>query len=293
MMVLVTIWGAVHGLGPFTGGTPQDTARDMQLFLIAASVPLLLLSVVLDERARGTREAAEQRLQLTHLSRVALLGEMSGGLAHELNQPLTAILSNAQAAQQFIANKTIDDAELQDILRDIIAADERAGAVIQRLRALFKRGETQVQRLDPNELVKEVLSLAHGDLATRSVETVLDLAPALPPIDGDRVQLQQVMLNLIMNASEAMAASEPAARRLLIRTAPTRNYVHLSFGDRGPGFAPELHDRLFEPFYTTKAQGLGLGLSISRSIVTAHGGRLWGRSSEGRGATFFISLPAA
>ena len=293
MMVLVTIWGAVHGLGPFTGGAPQDTARDLQLFLIAASVPLLLLSVVLDERARAGRDAQEQRLQLTHLSRVALLGEMSGGLAHELNQPLTAILSNAQAAQQFIANKTIDDDELQDILRDIIAADERAGAVIQRLRALFKRGETQVQRLDANELVREVMSLAQGDLATRSVETVLQLAPALPAIDGDRIQLQQVMLNLIMNASESMGACEPAERRLQIRTAPTRNYVHLSFSDRGPGFPPEQHDRLFEPFFTTKAQGLGLGLSISRSIVTAHGGRLWGRSTEGRGATFYLSLPAA
>jgi signal transduction histidine kinase len=292
-MVLITIWGAVHGIGPFTGGAPQDSARDMQLFLIAASVPLLRPAVVPAAGARRAREAAEQRLQLTHLSRVALLGEMSGGLAHELNQPLTAILSNAQAAQQFIANKTIDDAELQDILRDIIAADQRAGAVIQRLRALFKRGETQVQRLDANELVKEVLSLAHGDLATRSVETVLELAPALPPFEGDRVQLQQVMLNLIMNASEAMAACEPAERRLLIRTAPTHNYVHFSFTDRGTGFPPELHDRLFEPFYTTKAQGLGLGLSISRSIVTAHGGRLWGRATEGRGATFFISLPAA
>ena len=293
MMVLVTIWGAVHGLGPFSGGTPQETARDMQLFLIAASVPLLLLSVVLEERARSAHEAQEQRLQLTHLSRVALLGEMSGGLAHELNQPLTAILSNAQAAQQFIANKTIDDAELQDILRDIIAADERAGAVIQRLRALFKRGESQVQRLDANEVVKEVLSLAHGDLATRSIETVLELAPALPPVDGDRVQLQQVMLNLLMNASEAMAGCDPAERRLLIRTAPSAGAVQVSFSDRGPGFPPEHHDRLFEPFYTTKAQGLGLGLSISRSIVTAHGGRLWGRSSDGRGATFFLSLPAA
>ncbi len=290
-MVLVTIWGAVHGLGPFTGGAPQDTARDLQLFLIAASVPLLLLGVALEERARGAREAAEQRLQLTHLSRVALLGEMSGGLAHELNQPLTAILSNAQAAQQFIANKTIDDAELQDILRDIIAADQRAGEVISRLRALFKRGETQMQVLDANEVVREVLSLAHGDLATRSVETVLQLAPGLPRIEGDRVQLQQVMLNLIMNAGEAMAACEPSERRLLIRTAPSAGYVRVSFSDRGPGFPPAQHDRLFEPFYTTKAQGLGLGLSISRSIVAAHGGRLGGRSTDGRGATFFLSLP--
>jgi C4-dicarboxylate-specific signal transduction histidine kinase len=163
--------------------------------------------------------------------------------------------------------------------------------VISRLRALFKRGETQMQVLDANELVREVLSLAHGDLATRSIDTHLQLAPALPPVAGDRVQLQQVMLNLIMNANEAMASCEPAERRLLIRTVPTRSHVHLSFTDRGPGFPPEQHDRLFEPFYTTKAQGLGLGLSISRSIVTAHRGRLWGRSNEGGGATFFISLP--
>jgi signal transduction histidine kinase len=291
MMVLVTIWGTVHGLGPFTDGTPQETARDLQLFLIAASVPLLLLAVVLDERARAAREAQEQRLQLTHLSRVALLGEMSGGLAHELNQPLTAILSNAQAAQQFIANKTIDDAELQDILRDIISADERAGAVIQRLRALFKRGEPVVQPLDANEVVSEVMTLAHGDLATRSIDTVLQLAPDLPRIHGDRVQLQQVMLNLVMNASEAMAGRDPAERRLTVRTLSTRNLVRIAFSDRGSGFAAEQHDRLFEPFYTTKAQGLGLGLSISRSIISAHKGRLWGVSRPGHGATFHIALP--
>ena len=291
LMVLVTIWGAVHGMGPFTGSTPQDTARDLQVFLIAASVPLLLLAVVLEERGLRARDAQEQRVQLTHLSRVALLGEMSGGLAHELNQPLTAILSNAQAAQQFIANKTIDDAELQDILRDIIAADERAGAVIQRLRALFKRGETHVEPLDANEVVREVMSLAHGDLATRSIDIVLQLAPELPRIEGDRVQLQQVMLNLIMNASEAMAGRDSSERRLRVRTLASSSHVNVSFTDRGPGFAAEQHDRLFEPFYTTKAQGLGLGLSISRTIITAHRGRLWGVGSPGRGATFHISLP--
>ena len=290
-MVLVTIWGAVHGLGPFTGGTPQDTARDLQLFLIAASVPLLLLAVVLEERARGVRDAAEQRLQLTHLSRVALLGEMSGGLAHELNQPLTAILSNAQAAQQFIANKTIDDAELSEILRDIIAADQRAGEVISRLRALFKRGETHLQILDANELVREVMSLAQGDLATRSVDTRLQLTPGLPALQGDRVQLQQVMLNLIMNASEAMAAVPGDGRRLTVRTQRTGRHVHIAFIDRGTGFPEALHEKLFEPFYTTKAQGLGLGLSISRSIVTAHGGKLWGTANAMSGATFCIALP--
>jgi signal transduction histidine kinase len=292
ILVMTTIYGAVHGLGAFAGGTPQDTARELQFFLIAIAVPLLLLAVALEERERTLREARDQRLQLTHLSRVAMLGEMSGGLAHELNQPLTAILSNAQAAQAFIANKAIDDAELLEILRDIISAEQRAGEVILRLRALFKRGESLMQPLDANEVVREVLSLAHGDLATRSIGAELELAPGLPAVRGDRIQLQQVMLNLIMNASEAMGDAASEERRLTIRTLATDGMVHVSFADRGPGFDPVLHDQLFEPYYTTKAQGLGLGLSISRSIIAAHGGRLWGVGTRGRGATFHMSLPA-
>jgi signal transduction histidine kinase len=292
LLVVATIWGAVHGVGPFTGGTPQDTARDLQLFLIAASVPLLLLAVALEERSRAEREAHEQRLQLTHLSRVAMLGEMSGGLAHELNQPLTAILSNAQAAEHLIANKTIDNNELREILRDIIAANQRASEVIRRLRALFKRGETYRERLDANELVRETLSLAQGDLATRSIAPVLKLAPGTLAIHGDRIQLEQVMLNLILNGAEAMAAHTAAERTITVRSAGNDSWVYVSFADRGPGFAPELIEKLFEPFYTTKPQGLGLGLSISRSIVLAHGGRLWGASHAAHGASFHIALPA-
>jgi signal transduction histidine kinase len=292
LMVGVTIWGAVHGLGPFAGGTPQDTARDMQLFLIAVSVPLLLLAVALEERIRVELEAHEQRLQLTHLSRVAMLGELSGGIAHELNQPLTAILSNAQAAQHFIAGKgDVDKVELAEILKDIIAADQRAGAVIHRLRALFKKGETHLQPLDPNELVREVLGIAHGDLITRAVDAVCDLAPGLPQIQGDRVQLEQVMLNLVMNACDAMSGMLPEGRRLAIRTRAVDGSVHISFTDLGTGFRVEDYEKLFQPFYTTKPHGLGLGLSISRSIIQAHGGALWGASSPSHGATFHISLP--
>jgi C4-dicarboxylate-specific signal transduction histidine kinase len=186
----------------------------------------------------------------------------------------------------------IDPEELSDILRDIIAADQRAGEVIRRLRALFKRGETQFQRLDINELVREVLSLAHGDLATRGVEVELQLAAELPLVEGDPIQLQQVMLNLIMNASEALAGARVEERRLKLRTVAAARQVHLSFIDNGPGFAAETYEKLFEPFYTTKPQGLGLGLSISRSIIAAHGGKLWGVAKPGRGATFHISLPA-
>ena len=292
LMVVVTIFGAVNGLGPFAGGSPQDTARDMQLFLIAVSVPLLLLAVALEERGNVERDAHEQRLQLTHLSRVAMLGELSGGIAHELNQPLTAILSNAQAAQHFIAGKeAVDKVELAEILSDIIAADQRAGAVIHRLRALFKKGETTLEPLDANELVHEVLGIAHGDLMTRSVQVVPDLSVDLPRIQGDRVQLEQVMLNLLMNACDAMSASAADGRRLTVRTRMGDGGVLIAFADVGPGFRAEDYEMLFQPFYTTKPQGLGLGLSISRSIITAHGGNLWGTSGFGQGATFHIFLP--
>jgi signal transduction histidine kinase len=291
LVVVATIGGAVHGMGPFAGGSPQDTARDLQLFLIAVSVPLLLLAVALEEGGVAERDARDQRMQLTHLSRVAMLGELSGGIAHELNQPLTAILSNAQAAQHFIAGKDLDREELAEILKDIIAADQRAGEVIRRLRALFKKGETMLQPLDPNELVREVLGIAHGDLLTRAVEIQLDFAARLPLIQGDRVQLEQVMLNLVMNACDAMSAGGGEGRRLSIRTRSTDGAVQISFTDLGPGFRAEDYEKLFQPFYTTKPQGLGLGLSISRSIITAHGGRLWGTSSPGHGATFHLSFP--
>jgi len=295
VMVVATIFGTVNGLGPFAGSTPQETALEMQLFLSAVAVPMLLLAVVLDERARVELDAREQRLQLTHLSRVAMLGELSGGIAHELNQPLTAILSNAQAAQHLVGNKSAAPEILVEILRDIIAADQRAGEVIRRLRTLFKRGETQFQPLDANELVHEVLSIVHGDLVTRSVEVVPELAAALPKVQGDRVELEQVMLNLVMNACDAMAGLPPEQRRIRVRTRAVDvegGAVQVSFGDCGPGFTPEQYAKLFEPFYTTKPRGLGLGLSISRAIIRAHHGRLWGSSTPGAGAAFHFVLPA-
>ena len=295
VMVVATIFGTVNGLGPFAGSTPQETAREMQLFLSAVAVPMLLLAVVLHDRARVELDAREQRLQLTHLSRVAMLGELSGGIAHELNQPLTAILSNAQAAQHLIANKSADPEILVEILRDIIAADQRAGEVIRRLRTLFKRGETQFQPLNVNELVHEVLGIVHGDLVTRSVEIVPELAATLTRIHGDRVELEQVMLNLVINACDAMAGIAPEQRRLTVRTRKVDvedGAVQISFSDCGPGFTPDQYAKLFEPFYTTKPRGLGLGLSISRAIIRAHHGRLWGSSTPGKGASFHIVLPA-
>src|SRR5215471_3688077 len=253
-LALLAIWGATHGEGPFVTNSPEENARTVQFFLIAMSVPVILLAAALEERRRARealersldmslnveREAREQRQQRTHLTRVALLGQLSGALAHELNQPLTAILSNAQAAQHFLAADRIDPDELREILADIVAADQRAGEVIRRLRALFKKGETQFQLLDANDVVREALDLAHGDLVTRHIEVSTDLAPRLPAVTADRVQLQQVLLNLLINASEAMSANTADERRLTVSTQPLAGGgVEVSVADRGPGISED------------------------------------------------------
>jgi PAS domain S-box-containing protein len=417
VVVMLAIWGAIHGQGPFVTSSPEDNARAVQLFLIAVAIPLLLLAAVIEEHGkaredlelserrsaqtfrsspyplaivrqsdhsivdvndrweamygipraeavgrttaelqiyvtdndrcaflealaaygtvrdkeadmrdragrvhqavlsadavtiggvpciititrditeqrRAERAWEEQRQQLTHLNRVAMLGELSGALAHELNQPLTAILSNAQAAQHLLAADRIDLGELREILRDIAEEDRRAGAVIHRLHALFKNGETHFQRLDANDLVNDVLHLARGDLITRGIGSVAHLSTGLPPVRGDRVQLQQVLLNLVMNACDAMSAGDSADRMLIIRTqAQADANVRLEVSDSGPGIPGERLDKLFDPFFTTKQKGLGLGLSISHSIVTAHSGRLWAQNNADRGATFCVVLP--
>jgi PAS domain S-box-containing protein len=238
-------------------------------------------------------EAKQRRQEVTHLTRVAILGELSGALAHELNQPLTAILSNAQAGQRLLARESIDLAEVGQILEDIASDDLRAGEVINRLRALLKRGETSLRPLDLNDVTTEVLALARSELIERHVTVDTRLAPALPSVRGDRVQLQQVMLNLLLNACEAMSTRTPAERTLTVSTAVDGDGLLVaSIADRGSGIPPDAADRLFEPFFTTKRHGLGLGLSICRSIVAAHGGRLWADNNLDGGATFTLALPA-
>ena len=243
-------------------------------------------------RKQAELEARERGQELAHLTRVAMLGELSGALAHELNQPLTAILSNAQAAQRLLAREPSDLAEVREILHDIAEDDRRAGEVIQRLRAMLKKDGSKATLLDLSEVAREVLRLAHGDLVTRNVTAITQLAADLPPVRGDQVQLQQVLLNLIMNATEAMSDARPGERRLTVTIdRDGEEGVRASIADRGTGIAADELERVFEPFFTTKEQGLGLGLSICRSIVTAHGGRLWASNNEDRGATFFLTLP--
>ena len=244
-------------------------------------------------RRQAQMEIEEQRRELSHLARVAVLGQLSGALAHELSQPLASILSNAEAARHLLQRHPADLEELRAIIQDIVTEDRRAGQVMHRLRAMLKRGETRLQTVDVGELVHDVLELAHAELITRRVTATSHVAQNLPVVLGDRVQLQQVLLNLMLNACEAMGSTTPSERVLSLTVQATvTGDVQFSMRDRGSGIPPMLIDRLFEPFVTTKPEGLGLGLSISRAIVAAHGGRLWAENNADGGATVHCILAA-
>lgn len=237
-------------------------------------------------RHRAQLEIEEQRREVTHLARVGVLGQLSGALAHELRQPLSSILANAEAARHVLRREPIDRDELGSILQDIASEDRRAAQVIDGLRSMLKRGEARVQPLDTAALVADVLALARAELMTRGVTAATVVEPGLPPVLADRVQVQQVLLNLILNACEAMTGTAASERSLLLTASIVgTSDVRFSVQDFGTGIPPVLIDRLFEPFVTTKPEGLGLGLSIARSIVAAHGGRIWAENNATRGAT--------
>jgi PAS domain S-box-containing protein len=234
-------------------------------------------------------QAREQRQQLAHLGRAAVLGELSGAFAHELAQPLTSILGNAEAALELLPPDTPALSEIRDMLRDIIKDDVRAAEVIQRLRSMLTQGEIQRRPVDLNQLAREVLSLARSDLLTRNVSVTTQLDPLSGLVLADPVQLQQVLLNLIINACEAMSGTPASQRRLTIATRPVDEgrAIECSVADCGCGIPSGDTERIFQPFVTTKKQGLGLGLAICRSIIEAHGGRLWAENAaDGCGAVF-------
>ena len=256
--------------------------------------PSVLASIVdISERKQAELEAARHRLELAHLSRIALLGELSGSLAHELNQPLAAILSNAQAAQQFLKEDVFDVNELRQVLAEIVAEDKRAGEIIRHVRLLFRKGEVgqHFGNLDINEVVQDVLKLMRNDLANQGVTVQTELAENLPAVQGDRVQLQQVLLNLVLNGCEAMIDRDPSECQLLITSGMENSAVHVSVRDRGGSIPEETMERVFEPFFTTKADGMGLGLSVCRTIIEAHRGNICVRNNVEGGATFHFSIP--
>jgi PAS domain S-box-containing protein len=254
-----------------------------------------VLSIVRDitERKHAEIEADSHRRELAHLSRVAMLGELSGAIAHELSQPLAAVLSNAQAARHLLDRDPLDLNELRETLDDIIRSDNRAGAVIDRLRALLRKGDTAMHPLDVNEVVREVVELADSELASRRVTVKSTLAVSLPLVMGDRVQLQQVVLNLVLNACDAMNQTQAAERHLTLSTRASDGGVELTVSDRGAGIPEGQLERVFEPFVTFREDGLGLGLAISRSIVTAHGGSIRAENNADGGATFRCLVPIA
>jgi two-component system, LuxR family, sensor kinase FixL len=252
-----------------------------------------LVSIIdISERRLNERKAATQRDEIAHLSRVAMLGELSGSLAHELNQPLAAILSNAQAAQRLLARDPPQLQAMTDILADIVASDRRAGAVIERLRSMLRKEDAKHAPLALNHVAEESLRLMHSDLLDRRVSVDTSLAKHLPPVSGDRVQLQQVMLNLLINGCDAVAGRGREAQLHISSRVTEHGSVAIAISDNGDGIAPQDIERIFEPFVTSKPHGIGLGLAICRSIIEAHGGRLWASNNAARGATLEFELPA-
>jgi C4-dicarboxylate-specific signal transduction histidine kinase len=222
-----------------------------------------------------------------------MLGELSGSLAHELNQPLTAILSNAQAAQQLLTRQTFDVGRIGEILAYIVDDDTRASKIIEGLRTLLKKKEASASALDLHGLVTEVMALVRRQCIERSVALTVEPSDDPAVVFGDRVQLQQILLNLIMNACEALEASAPAQLRIVISIERMAgDWIGLAVADTGAGIPDELLPRLFQPFTSTKPGGMGLGLSISRSIVKAHGGTLSAFNNRAGGATLQLRLPA-
>lgn len=243
------------------------------------------------ERRKMQEEVQHHQQSVAHLARVGIVGELSAALAHELNQPLTAIMSNAQAAQRMLGKTPVDMEELSGAIADIIEDDMRAGDVIHHLRSLLKDNQSSLGLCDLNSLVHESLSLTRSDLISRHISVTRELYAQPLPVIGDDVQLQQVVLNLILNAAEAIAAQKERKGQLTVSTGVSGSFAHLKVSDNGTGIPPNILDKLFDPFFTTKQSGMGLGLSICQAIVTRHAGRIWVTNNDDHGATFHVSLP--
>jgi PAS domain S-box-containing protein len=239
------------------------------------------------------RRAEEERQALAHANRIATMGQLTASIAHEVNQPIAAAITNAQATLRWLSAARPDLEEARQALRRIVENGNRAGEVIGRIRALITKAPPRKDDVAINDAILEVVALTHGEAVKNGVSVRTQLAEGLPIIEGDGVQLQQVILNLIVNAIEAMSGTNEAPRDLLIGAEKADpDGVLVAVRDSGPGLAPETLERLFDAFYTTKASGMGMGLSICRSIIEAHGGRLWASANLPRGAVFQFTVPA-
>jgi len=254
-----------------------------------------LTGMRMDITARKTAElqAEADRAALTHMSRVATMGQLCASIAHQLNQPLAAILGNAETARKILGREGAPLEDLRDILDDIVAEDKRAAEVIRHLGALYKRGEVELSELDLNDLVRETLDLLRAELTLRKVTPVLELAASLPPVRGSRVHLQQVLLNLVLNAADAMSAVDPSRREVVVRTSFDGEHTRVCVVDCGTGIGISDLPRVFDAFWSTKATGIGVGLAICKAIINAHRGTLAVENNLEGGAAFCFTLPVA
>ena len=263
------------------------------LFILALQA-VMIAGLLLQRTRRHRAEAALQRNreELAHVTRVSTVGELTTSVAHELNQPLGAILSNADAAEMFLAADPPALDEVRDILADIRKDDQRASEVIRRMRSLLRKRELTPQSIEINEVVEEVLRLLSIDASARKVAMKFERTTSLPRVWCDPVHFQQVVLNLVLNGMEAMAGLEEEKRQVVVRTGPGDNgTVKVAVADYGPGIPVDRLPKLFEPFFTTKKEGMGMGLSIARTIVEAHHGQIWAENNGGVGATFYFTVP--
>jgi signal transduction histidine kinase len=301
-MLVVTfqaIWGAMHGHGPFLLQSPAENALALQMFLIVTGIPLMFLSVLLEDDRRSQQalhevedDARRNREQINLLSRVSLLGEMTASLAHELSQPLSAIITNANAGKRLIDKAKEDPETLRDILVNVASDGHRAHEIIQNVRNTIKKGDAIRCPINLNELVTNVAHVVRPDAVAYSCEVETSLARDLPLIEGDPVQIQQVLVNLVSNALDAMRQTPPNQRKVEISTGGNGDgEVRLSVRDHGTGIRSGVHEQLFDQFFTTKEQGLGMGLAIVRSIVEAHGGKIHAENVADGGACFYFTLP--
>jgi len=245
-------------------------------------------------RKQAEQEMLRLRQDIAHVGRVSVMGQLASALAHEINQPLGAILRNAEAAAIFLQDPSPDLAEIAAILEDIRKDDQRAGAVIDRMRALLRRQEVEMKPLEVPQMLDDVAALLRPDAMARHIALDMDVPPDLPRLRGDRVQLQQVLLNLILNGMDAVGSDAAHGRKVAVTARNEgRDTLAFSVADTGTGIPSARIERVFDPFFTTKTSGIGMGLSISRSIVEAHGGRIWAENNAEGGATFRFTLPVA
>jgi C4-dicarboxylate-specific signal transduction histidine kinase len=245
------------------------------------------------EARESERRYQEMQLQLAHANRVATMGQLTSTIAHEVNQPLSAVAINGSAALNWLDRSPPDLERARISIEEVIKDAHRGGEVIGRIRELVKKAPPHKERLDLNEAVREVIALTDSEALKNATSVKTQLADGLSLIKGDRVQLQQVLLNLVVNAIQAMAAMADGTREVLITTAPAgSNVVLVRVADSGPGLDPQTLEQIFDPYYTTKRDGLGMGLTICRSIIDAHNGRLWAIANQPRGASFQFTLPS-